>query len=229
MLVQISNSPGPDFGCPGLIGATIRYALDQEIHGEAEDVRSIYKVITGAVRRHKLLSDGRRQIESFHLPGDFFGFEYGPTYRLTAEAVVDSVVVVFDRRMIEYCAMCNARAARWLWQLAMRQLNHAADHMLLLGRKTALERVADFVIEMDARMRPTGAMLPMMRRDIADYLGLTIETVSRMISRLAADGVINVAGKHIKVLRPFTIDELQNVVSDDNRVSRKEISRHLFI
>jgi hypothetical protein len=81
---------------------------------------------------------------------------------------------------------------------------------------------------MDARMRPTGAMgLPMMRRDIADYLGLTVETVSRMISRLAADGVIKVGGKHIKVVRPFTIDEMQNVVPDNASNGRhNEISHH---
>jgi CRP-like cAMP-binding protein len=137
------------------------------------------------------LSDGRRQIESFHLPGDFFGFESGPTYRLTSEAIVDTVMVIFDRRALERFATRDVRTARQLWKLAVREFDHAVDHMLLLGRKTALERVSDFLLEMGARMRATGGTeLPMQRRDIADYLGLTVETVSRMISRLETEGVI---------------------------------------
>jgi CRP-like cAMP-binding protein len=213
---SISPTDGLFFtGCPGLIGATIRYTQDQEIHGEAERAKFIYKVTNGAVRRHKLLSDGRRQISSFHLPGDFFGFESEPTYRLTAEAIVDTVTVIFDRRSLERFAVRDSGTARQLWKLAVRELDHAVNHMLLLGRKTALERVADFLLEMDARMRPTGIEeLPMPRRDVADYLGLTVETVSRMISRLETEGVVKLIGpRRIKVLTPFLIDETQNVVA----------------
>jgi CRP/FNR family nitrogen fixation transcriptional regulator len=217
MLIQTAMTVGEtasqrpdDLGCPGLVGATIRYAHDQEIHGEAENAKFIFKVISGAVRRHKVLSDGRRQIGSFHLPGDVFGFESGPTYRLTAEAIVDTVLVTFNRRTVNRFARRDLRTARRLWKLTVHELDHAADRMLLLGRKTALERVSDFLLEMNARLR--GTTLPMCRRDIADYLGLTIETVSRTLTRLKEDGVVDVASRRIEVLTPFFIDEMQNVI-----------------
>ena len=202
-------------GCPKLVGATFRYARDQEIYGEAEDAHFVYKVVTGAVRSHKLLSDGRRQIGAFHLPGDVFGLESGGTHRLTAEAIIDTQTLIFDRRAVEHFALRNIEVARELGKLAARDLDHAIDHLLLLGRKTALERLADFLLEMDARMRPSGAIgLPMLRRDIADYLGLTFETVSRTIARLEADGAVElIAARQIKVLTDFWIDEMQNVVT----------------
>ena len=216
--VSGSVSPKPDdclfMGCPSLVGATIRYARDQEIHGEKKDAKFIYRVASGALRRFKLLSDGRRQISSFHLPGDFFGFESGPTYRLTAEAIVDTVLVRFERGALENIAMHDVRTARQLCKLTAHELDHAVDHMLLLGRKTPLEKVTDFLFEMDARMGTTrGTELPMQRRDIADYLGLTVETVSRTISRLETENVIKlVAARQIKLLTRFSIDEMQNVV-----------------
>ena len=201
--------------CPKLICATFRYSRDEEIYGEAEEAKFIYKVVSGAVRSHKLLSDGRRQIGAFHLPGDVFGLESGGTHRLTAEAIIDTQTLIFDRRAVEHFALRNIEVARELGKLAARDLDHAIDHLLLLGRKTALERLADFLLEMDARMRPSGAIgLPMLRRDIADYLGLTLETVSRKIARLEAEGVIElIAARQIKVLTDFWIDEMQNVVT----------------
>jgi CRP-like cAMP-binding protein len=189
---------GPDnylfAGCPELVGAKLSYGRDEEIYGEAEEAEFVYKVVSGAVRTHKLLSDGRRQIGAFHLPGDLFGFESSSTHKLTAEAVTDTVVLVFKRRTLEHFATRNIEVARQLWSLTARNLDHAEEHMLLLGRKTAAEKVAAFLLEMDQRMRPTGAIsLPMTRRDIADYLGLTLETVSRTISQLQADGMVELS------------------------------------
>lgn len=124
------------FGCcPKLIGATFRYARDEEIYGESEEANFVYKVISGAVRSHKLLSDGRRQIGAFYLPGDVFGLESGSAHRLTAEAIVDSQTLIFDLRAIEYFALRDIEVARELWKLAARDLDHAVDHLLLLGRK----------------------------------------------------------------------------------------------
>jgi len=189
---------GPDnclfAGCPELIGAKLSYGRDEEIYGEAEPAEFVYKVVSGAVRTHKLLSDGRRQIGAFHLPGDLFGFESSSTHRLTAEAVADTVVLVFKRRTVEHFAAREIQVSRQLLALTARNLDHAEEHMLLLGRKTAAEKVATFLLEMDGRMQPSGAIsLPMTRRDIADYLGLTLETVSRTISQLQAEGTLELS------------------------------------
>ena len=178
-------------GCSQLVGSHMTYAQDEEIYGEGEEAEFVYKIVTGVVRTYKLLSDGRRQIGAFHLPGDIFGFESNSTHRLSAEAISDTNVLIFRRRALEFLATRSIEVARGLWALTARSLDHAEDHMLLLGRKTAVERVAAFLLEMDERMQSTGAIrLPMTRRDIADYLGLTLETVSRSLSHLKAEGMV---------------------------------------
>jgi CRP-like cAMP-binding protein len=197
-------------GCPELIGAKLSYSRDEEIYGEAEAAEFVYKVVSGAVRTYKLLSDGRRQIGAFHLPGDLFGFESSSTHKMTAEPVTDTVVLVFKRRTVERFASRDANVARQLWSLTASNLDHAMERLLLLGRKTATEKVAAFLLEMDERMRPTGAIsLPMSRRDIADYLGLTLETVSRTISQLQAAGMVALSNaRQITVQRRSKLREL---------------------
>ena len=134
----------------------------------------------GAVRSYRLLNDGRRQIGAFHLAGDIFGLESGPSHRLTAEAIVETTVRMVKRRSLEAAAKSDVAVACKLWAMTAGELRHAEDHMLLLGRKTAAQRVATFLLEMDKRLAVTGQFaLPMSRCDIADYLGLTLETVSR--------------------------------------------------
>lgn len=167
------------------------YTKDAEIYGESEPAECIYEVISGAVRSYKVLSDGRRQICAFHLPNDIFGLENGGTYRFTAEAIVDTTTRVVRRHSLEYVAATDPRVAQNLLSMTARNLLHAEDHMLLLGRKTSLERVAAFLLEMDQRLARTGMIaLPMSRRDIADYLGLTLETVSRALSYLRERGLL---------------------------------------
>jgi len=161
------------------------YKKGTEIYGEKEPADYVYQVKSGAVRSYKLLSDGRRQIGAFHLVGDIFGLENGLEHRFTAEAIVNTTVRLIKRRSLEIAAESDAMVSRNLLSMTTNNLQHAEDHMLLLGRKTSLERVAAFLIEMDRRLTAAGVMpLPMSRRDIADYLGLTLETVSRALSRL---------------------------------------------
>lgn len=172
-----------------------RYARDAEIFGEAEPADFVYQVVNGAVRSYKLLADGRRQISAFHLPGDVFGIENGSAHRFTAEAVVDTTVLLRKCPGVDAVEQ-DASVVQQLLRLATKNLIHAEDHMLLLGRKTSLERVVAFLVEMDRRLTSAGIMdLPMNRRDIADYLGLTIETVSRALSMLQSDGVLSFEGK----------------------------------
>ena len=171
------------------------YKKGTEIYGEKEPADYVYQVRSGAVRSYKLLSDGRRQIGAFHLAGDIFGLENGKEHRFTAEAIVDTTVRLIKWQSLELVAESDAMVARNLLSMTTSNLQHAEDHMLLLGRKTSLERVAAFLLEMDKRLSGVDVMaLPMSRRDIADYLGLTLETVSRAISHLHDLGVLGFIG-----------------------------------
>jgi CRP/FNR family transcriptional regulator, nitrogen fixation regulation protein len=173
-----------------------KYRRSGEIFGEGEPAKYVYQVIDGAVRSYKLLSDGRRQIGAFHLTGDIFGLENGGVHRFTAEAIVDTTVRLVKRVSLAHVAENDATVARDLLNMTATNLQHAEDHMLLLGRKTSLERVAAFLLEMDTRLTAAGVMaLPMCRRDIADYLGLTLETVSRALSVLHDKGVLGFLGQ----------------------------------
>jgi len=173
-----------------------KYSRDTEIFGEVDSAEYVYQVGKGAVRSYKLLGDGRRQINAFHLPGDMFGVENGDLHRFTAEAVIETTVRIARRRSLFEGISDNLPAIGKVLALVTKSLQHAEDHMLLLGRKTALEKVAAFLTEMDQRSIATEVMtLPMTRRDIADYLGLTLETVARALSHLERQGVIEFIGQ----------------------------------
>jgi len=199
-------------GCPDLIGTPFAYAREEEIYGEGEEAESVYKIVSGAVRTHKVLNDGRRQITGFHLPGDLFGLEQGEMHRHTAEALSGTQVLIFRRRVIERAATHSAEVACHLWAMAASGLRYAQDHMLLLGRRSAVERVATFLMAVDERLGSTGTFaLPMTRRDIADHLGLTIETVSRTFSQLEEDGaLLRTGGRQVSLRRA----RLRRVVED---------------
>ena len=199
--------PSPDQFCAlaghaGLVASEFSYGKDEEIYGEDEPAEYVYQVIHGAVRTYKLLSDGRRQIGAFHLPSDVFGLETGSAHRLAAEAIIDTTVRLVKRRSLDQAAGSDVHVARRLWTMTAGDLRHAEDHMLLLGRKSAIERVANFLLEMDRRLAVAGMMaLPMCRRDIADYLGLTLETVSRTLSQLQGEGVLGLSSARQIILR----------------------------
>lgn len=208
MLVRISSDPTPRPHSLRELGMTsdtdplvnlneYTYKKGSEIYGEKEPAEYVYQVKSGAVRSYKLLSDGRRQIGAFHLAGDIFGLENGGEHRFTTEAVVDTTVRLIKRQSLEMVAESDAVVARNLLSMTTSNLQHAEDHMLLLGRKTSLERVAAFLLEMDKRLAGAGVMaLPMSRRDIADYLGLTLETVSRALSKLHDLGTLGFIGNN---------------------------------
>src|SRR3954471_14113002 len=189
-------------GHVGLVATEFSYRKDEEIYGEDEPAEYVYQIIRGAVHTYKLLSDGRRQIGAFHLPGDVFGLESGTNHRLAAEAIINTTVRLVKRSSLEQAAEMDVRITRKLWSITAGELRHAEDHMLLLGRKNAMERVANFLLEMDRRLAVAGMMaLPMCRRDIGDYLGLTLETISRSFSQLQDQGVLGLSGARQVVLR----------------------------
>jgi CRP/FNR family nitrogen fixation transcriptional regulator len=168
-----------------LMGAAISYGRNEEIYGEDEPSEFVYMVARGAIRTYKLLSDGRRQIAAFRLPGDIFGLEVGHSHVFTAEAIADSEVIVVKRGALMALAARDGAIARDMWAETARDLERAQDLLLLLGRKSAQERVATFLLEMADRVADGATIeLPMSRQDIADYLGLTIETVSRTLSQM---------------------------------------------
>jgi CRP-like cAMP-binding protein len=184
-----------------LMGALISYPRDTEIFGENEPADYVYKVISGSVRTYKILADGRRQIAGFHLPGDIFGSQLAEVHTLSAEAVADAKVLVVKRSALTALAGRDAAVARELFSLTSRELRRMQERILLLV-KSAQERVASFLLEMAERASAGNIVeLPMSRQDIADYLGLTIETVSRTLTTLEGAAAIEVPTSRCIVLR----------------------------
>ncbi len=172
-------------------GQVLHFAADAGIYGDGDENASFYKVLNGVVRTCKFRSDGRRQIDAFHLSGEIFGFDAGARHRLSAEAVCDCTVVAYRWRALETPGEIDDRLAGQFFGYAMQNLQRAQEHALLLGRRSAAQKVAAFLIEMTDRSSSDQIDLAMARQDIADYLGLTIETVSRTLSNLERDGVIS--------------------------------------
>jgi CRP/FNR family nitrogen fixation transcriptional regulator len=207
----ISSQPRINlFGAIELPTAMMRFDRNEEIYGEDEPADFVYKIVSGAVRTCKILSDGRRQIEAFHLPGDVFGLEMGGSHRFSAEAVADCEIALVKASVLKGLASRDHTAAQTLWTLTSHELKRTQDHMLLLGRKNALERVVAFLLEMRDRTPGTNAVdLPMSRNDIADYLGLTIETVSRTQTLLERERSIALpSSRHIELRNPGALIRL---------------------
>ena len=181
----------------------MNFDRNAEIYAEGEAAGYVYKLISGVVRVSKLLPDGRRQIGAFHLPGDMFGFESDDIHHASAEAIVPVKLVAFKWRS----ALSQGASGGLMREFLNRTvigLRQTQDHLLLLGRKNALERLAAFLIEMATRTGNDRVLdLVMPRHDIADYLGLTLETVSRMFAELKETGLIRLeSARRVQFLEP---------------------------
>jgi CRP-like cAMP-binding protein len=184
-----------------LMGTPMSFSRNAEIYGENEPADYLYKVMSGNVRTYKVLSDGRRQVGAFYLQGDIFGLETGEEHTFSAEAVTDTKILVIKRSAVIALAARDNDVARQLWTLTSCELQRVQEHILLLI-KTAQERVAGFLLEMADRIKATNEIeLPMSRQDIADYLGLTIETVSRTLTQLENAATIALPTSRRIVLR----------------------------
>jgi CRP/FNR family transcriptional regulator, nitrogen fixation regulation protein len=192
-----------------LMGAPMPFGRNEEIYGEGEPADYLYKVVSGTVRTSKLLADGRRQVGAFYLPGDTFGLEAAAEHAFSAEAITAATVLVIKRSAVIALAARDNEVARQLWTLTARELDRAQVQVMLLVR-TAQERLAGFLLEMAERIADGNEIvLPMSRQDIADYLGLTIETVSRTMTQLTATAAIEVpSSRHIVLRNRSTLNRM---------------------
>ena len=179
------------------LGRTVHFATGETIFSEEEISTYFCNVLAGVMRLYKLLPDGRRQIVGFALPGDFLGMNVSGRHNFSADAIGAVAVCQFAKvpfgRFIEE----RPHLLRRINELTLRELTLARDHMVLLGRRSAEEKLATFLLGWRERLALLGELsntvpLPMSRQDIADYLGLTIETVSRTLTRLERIGVIDI-------------------------------------
>jgi len=202
------------------LGAVVNFARGKTIFNDGENARYSYKVVEGAVRLSKIMVDGRRQIAEFALPGDMIGLEYGELYELSAEAVTPVTLVRYQRSHIERLSDEFPDVRHELMGILRRGWTSAQAHLVMLGRQTAKERMAAFLIALANHRgvragQPLG--LPMGRQDIADYLGLTIETVSRTLTELKQEHVLGIPDRHHIVIRDLdTLEALaQGETSED--------------
>ena len=204
---QLRDRESAAFGLDGLVKT---YHRDEEIYAEGDRPEFVYEVLDGAVRTCRLLSDGRRQIEDFHFAGDCFGLELGVSHRTTAEALGQASVRVVRRSAVSELAARDHEAARRLWRLTADELRRSQEHVMMLGRRSATERVAGFLLDLVRRTDAEDELdLAMSRQDIADYLGLTIETVSRTFTQLQANRHITTHGcRHIVLCDAERLAEL---------------------
>jgi len=191
------------------IGTRLRFARNQEIYGQGESEGCWYKVISGTVRISKLRTDGRRHIAEFCFSGDGFGLESGAERSFSAEAVEDVTLMGYSRGATERLAEANPAVARLLRDMTLKSLMAAQARLMILARMTAAERVVSFLLELSERNDDEKYIeLPMGRCDIGDYLGLTIETVCRVLSDLRRHGVIEVSPHSVKLLDRFALEAI---------------------
>lgn len=189
------------------LGRHIHFASCETVFAQEEMTTSVYNLLAGVMRLYKLLPDGRRQIVGFALPGDFLGMAVSARHSFSADAIGAVAVCRFSKTTFARFIEDRPHLLRRINELAVRELSQAQDHMVLLGRRSAEEKVAAFLIGWRDRLvqlnGPSKTVaLPMSRQDIADFLGLTIETVSRTFTKLERDRVIGILPGSVCLLDP---------------------------
>jgi CRP/FNR family nitrogen fixation transcriptional regulator len=175
------------------VGSVVSFARNETIFDEGEEITASYKVMSGVVRLCRLTEDGRRQIAGFRLPGDLIGMEWTGEYEMTAEAVRDVTAVRYARTRLDRLSEERPSVRDHVLAHLRQDLRAAQEHLIMLGCQSATERVAAFLLQLARRAGARdGEDIDMQlgRQDIADYLGLTLETVSRTFSEMTARGFI---------------------------------------
>ncbi len=191
-------------------GSVVHFPEGREIFAQGGENDMFFKVVSGVVRTCKFLNDGRRQIEAFYSEGEVFGFDLGSERQLSAEAVSECTLVAYRRASVEMLAQKDMTVGRQLFRYAMQAMTRAQEHALLLGRRGAAEKVAAFLLNLAEQSADhRNIALAMTRQDIGDFLGLTIETVSRTFSQLERDGMIElVSARLVRLRNPNALEEL---------------------
>ena len=171
------------------LGTRVLVSRDEEVYAQDEEAERFYRVVSGVVRTSRLTADGRRQVGDFYYAGEVFGLEPGPDHRFAAEALTDCEIQAVRRTAVRAFAG-DAEVDRAILEATRVEMERLQEHVMLLGRKGARERVATFLMGLAQRQPQDQVDLPMGRQDMADYLGLTIETVSRMLTQLQGDAIV---------------------------------------
>jgi CRP/FNR family nitrogen fixation transcriptional regulator len=170
-------------------GVRARFDRNTQIYSQDDEVEMLYRVVSGVVRTSRLTVEGRRQVGDFYYPGDLFGLEPGPEHRFAAEALEDCEVLAVRRSTVR-AAHGQVALDRAILEAQRLEMERLQDHIVMLGRRTARERVASFLMAIAQKGGGQSSSLAMGRQDIADYLGLTVETVSRMLTQLQGEAIV---------------------------------------
>jgi CRP/FNR family transcriptional regulator, anaerobic regulatory protein len=203
-----------DLGRMATIRNAHRVEAGETFVGEGEAATHFFNITEGSVKVYKLMPDGRRQITGFFFAGDLLGLAVNDTYTYSAEALTSVTVCQFSRRSLERLLDEFQKMGRRLLAIASNELAAAQEQMMLLGRKTAQERIASFLLMLAGREERNGRSgdvlrLTMTRTDIADYLGLTTETASRVFTSFKKRGWIELeAGNRVILSDRATLEEL---------------------
>lgn len=184
-------------------GLRMTYARDEEIYAQDDEVELLYQVVRGVIRTSRLTVEGRRQVGDFYYPGDIFGLEPGPDHRFAAEALANCEVLVVRHSAVRAFAG-DAELDRAILEATRQEMERLQDHVMMLGHKSARERVASFLMSIAQGREGVQVDLPMGRQDMADYLGLTIETVSRMLTQLQGDAIVEFPSSRRFQVRKWT-------------------------
>ncbi|WP_234679632.1 helix-turn-helix domain-containing protein [Bradyrhizobium monzae] len=195
------------------LGRRVHFATGETVFSEEDITTSFYNLLEGVMRLYKLLPDGRRQIVGFALPGDFLGMNISGRHNFSGDAIGAVTVCQFAKAPFGRFIEDRPHLLRRINEMTIRELSQARDHMVLLGRRSADEKVATFLLGWRERLFSLEGLsntvpLPMSRQDIADYLGLTIETVSRTFTKLERHGAIEILHGGISLRDPARVEAL---------------------
>jgi CRP/FNR family transcriptional regulator, nitrogen fixation regulation protein len=212
------------------LAATNPCRRGQEICSQGHLADFWFRLVSGTARHCVVRADGRRQIIDLLLPGDFFGFTTAHEYDFAVEAVAEGTTVAsFPRQRLEELADSDPQLAREIRQVAFETLSRLQTQLLTLGRVTALEKVSSFLLELASRSSDDSSdnvVLPISRYDIADYLALSVETVSRSLTGLKTRGVIRMLGTRIvKIVDRDALDEAEGQVQSGPLCARRSTTR----